>query len=230
MGGVNLTAVDELRASLLAVAVPADAGAMAEYMKHVAPFLGVKADTRRRVVRQWCAQRTLTCASEVRALVQHLCDEPEREFHYAAADVAAYWRRFLDASFVECHAERFLLQHPWWDTVDLWGSDVINPLCVRFDCTATLWRWNASGNRWLIRASIQHQRGRKRDYDVDVVVALCMPHLAAEEFFVAKAIGWALRDMARYHPEQVRQFVAAHPQLGTIARREALRGLERHHK
>jgi 3-methyladenine DNA glycosylase AlkD len=47
---------------------------------------------------------------------------------------------------------------------------------------------------------------------------------------VAKAIGWALRDMARYHPAQVRQFVAAHPQLGTIARREAWRGLERHNE
>jgi len=225
-----MDAINQLRHAFTAVAVPADAAPMAAYMKHVAPFLGVKTDVRRRMVRQWCTQVPLTSADDVITLAHHLLAEPEREFHYAAADVTASRLKLLDASFVERHAEHLLLQHPWWDTVDLWGSDVINPLCVRHDCTATMWRWNASGNRWLIRASIQHQRGRKRDYDVELILALCTPHITDGEFFVAKAIGWALRNMARYQPAQVRQLVAAHPQLGTIARREAWRGLERHHK
>ncbi len=224
-----MDAINELRHAFTDVAVPTDAAPMADYMKHVAPFLGVKADARRRVVRHWCAHMTVSTADAVVTLAQKLVAEPEREFHYAAADATAYWRRLLDASFVEHHVEHFLLQYPWWDTVDLWGSDVINPLCTRHDCTATLWRWNASGNRWLIRASIQHQRGRKRDYDVELMLALCMPHLTSDEFFVAKAIGWALRDMAKYHPARIRQFVEAHPQLHVVARREAMRGVDRHH-
>lgn len=222
-----MDAVYALRHALSAVAVPADAAPMMAYMKQIAPFLGVKATARRRVVQQWCATVTMTSAAEVISLAQHLLAESEREFHYAAADMAAYWVRLLDASFVACHGECVLLQHPWWDTVDLWGSDVINPLCLRYDCTETMWRWNASGNRWLIRASIQHQRGRKRDYDVDLVLAMCEPHVADAEFFVAKAIGWALRDMAKYEPDRIRRFVAAHPQLSTVARREAMRGLHR---
>jgi 3-methyladenine DNA glycosylase AlkD len=225
-----MDAVRVLRHAFTAVAVNADAGPMAEYMKHVAPFLGVKSDVRWQVVRQWCAQVPLTSADDVISLAQHLLAEPEREFHYAAADVAAYRIKLLDASFVDLHAEHFLLKYPWWDTVDLWGSDVINPLCVRYDCTATMWRWNASGNRWLIRASIQHQRGRKRDYDVELILALCLPHITDTEFFVAKAIGWALRDMAKYQPMRVQQFVDAHPQLSVVARREAVRGLGRRDK
>ncbi len=222
-----MDAINQLRHAFTAVAVPADAVPMAAYMKHVAPFLGVKADVRRRVVRAWCAQLPINTADDVIACAQQLLAQPEREFHYAAADVAAYRIKLLDATFVKRHAEHVLLQHPWWDTVDLWGSDVINPLCERHDCTATMWQWNASGNRWLIRASIQHQRGRKHAYDVELVLALCVPHVAESEFFVAKAIGWALRDMAKYYPGRVRQFIDAHHQLSAVARREALRGLDR---
>jgi 3-methyladenine DNA glycosylase AlkD len=222
-----MDAINQLRHQFVSVAVRADAAPMAAYMKQIAPFLGVKADARRRMVRQWCDQLTLTSVDDVLILAQRLLAESEREFHYAAADMAAYWVRLLDASFVDCHVEHLLLEHPWWDTVDLWGSDVINPLCVRYDCTETLWRWNASGNRWLIRASIQHQRGRKRDYDVDLVLAMCEPHVVDTEFFVAKAIGWALRDMAKYHPDRIRQFIELHPQLSSVARREAVRGIMR---
>jgi len=222
-----MDAVAQLRLSFVAVAEPAAAAPMAAYMKHIAPFLGIRADQRRRVVHDWCVQFPLHTAADVTALAQCLCSQPEREFHYAAADVAAYWRRLLDTSFIADHAATLLLQTPWWDSVDLWGSDVINPLCNRYDCATTLWHWNGSGNRWLIRASIQHQRGRKQHYDVDLVFALCAPHVADSEFFVAKAIGWALRDIAKYQPARVQEFVAAHPQLSTVARREALRGIER---
>lgn len=223
-----IDAVAHLRQSFLAVADPADAAPMAAYMKHIAPFLGIRADQRRRVVRDWCTQYPNQTATDVVALAQRLSAQPEREFHYAAADMSAYWLRLLDASFVSHHAAVLLLHTPWWDTVDLWGSDVINPLCARTDCTAALWEWNGSGNRWLIRASIQHQRGRKQDYDVDLVLALCAPHVTDSEFFVAKAIGWALRDMAKYHPARIQQFVETHPQLHAVARREALRGLQKH--
>jgi 3-methyladenine DNA glycosylase AlkD len=222
-----MDAVAQLRQSFVAVAEPTAAASMAAYMKHIAPFVGVQADLRRRVVRDWCAHQSVQTADDVCSLATRLCCEREREFHYAAADVAAYWLRLLDASFIADHAATLLLETPWWDSVDLWGSDVINPLCSRYDCATTLWHWNGSGNRWLIRASIQHQRGRKQHYDVDMVFALCAPHVADNEFFVAKAIGWALRDIAKYQPARVQQFVDAHPQLSTVARREALRGIER---
>ena len=222
-----MDAVVALRQSFAKVADPTTAAPMAAYMKHIAPFVGVQADLRRRVVRAWCGQLSLQSAVDVCSLTSLLCREPEREFHYAAADVAAYWRRLLDASFIADHAATLLLQTPWWDSVDLWGSDVINPLCNRNDCATTMWHWNGSGNRWLIRASIQHQRGRKQHYDIDMVFALCTPHVADSEFFVAKAIGWALRDIAKYQPARVQQFVDAHPQLSTVARREALRGIGR---
>ena len=213
--------------ALAQVANPVDADPMAAYMKQIAPFLGVRAVARRAVVRQWCRQNPITTQQELLALAQDLQQQPMRECHYAAADVCAYFAPLLDASFITSHAQALLLHTPWWDTVELWGSDVINPICQRVDCTATMWQWNQSADRWLIRASIQHQRGRMAGYDVELVLALCRPHVADGEFFVAKAIGWALRDMAKYYPQPVRQFLTTYPNLSQVALREAQRGLVR---
>jgi 3-methyladenine DNA glycosylase AlkD len=114
-----MDAVNELRHALVAVAILADVAHMTAYMKQIAPFLGVKADARRRVVRQWCAAHAIGAAEDVVVLARQLCDEPEREFQYAAADMTAYWLHLLDSSFVAQQAEALLLHTPWWDTVDL---------------------------------------------------------------------------------------------------------------
>ena len=222
-----MQAAVEIADALAQVANPADASPMAAYMQQIAPFLGVRAVARRAVVRQWCRQNPMASQSAVLALAQALQQQPMRECHYAAADVCAYFMKLLDASFITNHAQALLLQVPWWDTVDLWGSDVINPLCQWVDCTATMWQWNQSTDRWLIRAAIQHQRGRVVGYDVELALALCRPHVADGEFFVAKAIGWALRDMAKHYPQQVRQFLTTYPNLSRVAQREAQRGLAR---
>ena len=60
-----------------------------------------------------------------------------------------------------------------------------------------------------------------------MLLAMCEPHANDREFFVAKAIGWALRDVARYFPAEVAGFVEAHPSLPPVARSEAVRGLAR---
>jgi 3-methyladenine DNA glycosylase AlkD len=78
---------------------------------------------------------------------------------------------------------------------------------------------------WLNRAAIQHQRGWKHDTDVDFVLSICDAHNANREFFIAKAIGWALREVARSDAPAVRRFLRRHPNLSNVAVREARRGL-----
>jgi 3-methyladenine DNA glycosylase AlkD len=78
----------------------------------------------------------------------------------------------------------------------------------------------------LNRAAIQHQRGWKQDTDIPFVLSICDVHSGEREFFVAKAIGWALRDIARLDARAVRNFLKTHPELSTVAVREAQRGLQ----
>jgi 3-methyladenine DNA glycosylase AlkD len=100
-------------------------------------------------------------------------------------------------------------------------------LCRRFDATAIIDDWSESENRWLIRAAIGHQRGWKKETDINYVFAICHRHWHDKEFFVAKAIGWALRDITSFDAKAVRSFLNDHPARNSVAQREAERGLQR---
>ena len=76
---------------------------------------------------------------------------------------------------------------------------------------------------WLNRAAIQHQRGRKYDTDVELLIRYCDDHSDDERFFIAKAIGWALRDLAHFDRPTVTRFLSEHPELSKVAVREALK-------
>jgi 3-methyladenine DNA glycosylase AlkD len=103
----------------------------------------------------------------------------------------------------------------------------VSPLCCTYDATQILDEWSESGNRWLIRAAIGHQRGWKKNTDVSRVLQLCDRHWDDKEFFIAKAIGWALRDITRFDAPSVKKFLNTHHSTNSVAIREAKRGLQR---
>jgi 3-methyladenine DNA glycosylase AlkD len=200
---------------------------MSAYMKHVAPFLGVRSSPRRRALANAWSSLPPPNSDELGEASVLLTTQREREFHYAAADLIERYLRVTDEYFLSTYVEPLLTTTPWWDTVDGLGSVAVSPLCWRYDARDIVLAWSASENLWLNRAAIQHQRGWKRDTDVAFVLSLCDAHSARREFFVAKAIGWALRDLSRVDPAAVRRFLLAHPDLSPVAMREARRGLER---
>lgn len=219
--------VDLADAALRPIADPDRAAAMTAYMKHVAPFLGVPAPERRRALRgAWKALRAPT-STELGGAARVLMDRRERELHYAAYDLIDRHRDGADERFLADHVEALLTSRPWWDTVDGLGNAAVSPLCRRDGAVAAavIDRWSASGDPWLIRAAIQHQRGWKQDTEVERVLGLCDRHWKAADVFVAKAIGWALRDLARLEPTAVWRFLDEHPVANPVAVREARRGL-----
>jgi 3-methyladenine DNA glycosylase AlkD len=198
-------------------------------MKDVAPFFGVQAADRRTCVREVLKE----CGApegdgHLAAAARALVAEPERECAYAAADILGRYAKRLDAAFLDDPVEELLTTRPWWDTVDHLGSAVISPVCrVHPEAREVVLRWSASADIWLIRAAIQHQRGWRNATDIPFVLSLCSDHADNREFFVQKAIGWALRDLARLDADAVAGFVDSHPMLTRVATREAERGLTR---
>jgi 3-methyladenine DNA glycosylase AlkD len=196
------------------------------YMKHVAPFLGIATPERRQLLRTaWRGLPTPT-SDELGAGAAALMARSEREYHYAAYDLLAQFIDVADEQFLRRWVTQLLTTTAWWDTVDGIGTAAVSPLCRRFDSAATIDEWSESGDRWLVRAAIQHQRGWRRSTDVERVLGLCHRHWAEREFFIAKAIGWALRDITRIDPDAVRRFLADHCG-NAVAEREAARGLAR---
>ena len=198
---------------------------MAAYMKHIAPFLGVRSTPRRRALRAAWSELAVPTNAELGDACVILMHQREREYHYAAYDLVATYLDSTDETFLVEYVEDLLTTKPWWDTVDGFGSTAVSPLCWRYDASTLVLRWSRSPNIWLNRAAIQHQRGWKGDTDIEFVVSICDAHSQSREFFVAKAIGWALRDLARLDATAVREFLGEHPGLSPVAIREARRGL-----
>jgi 3-methyladenine DNA glycosylase AlkD len=204
---------------------PETALAMAKYMKFVAPFLGVPTPPRRLALRERWRGLEVPTSDELGDACVALMNQEEREYHYAACELIARYLDTTDEFFLVEYVQELLTLKPWWDTVDCFGTSAVSPLCWRYDATDLVLNWSASNSTWLIRAAIQHQRGWKMNTDVDFVLSICDAHSTEKEFFIAKAIGWALRDISRFDAPAVQRFLQRHPNLSYVAVREARRGL-----
>ena len=197
------------------------------YMKDIAPFLGVKTPERRSLVKKIAKELDLPTSDELAQTARALWKLEEREFHYAAFDLIQIHIDVANKKFLEDHVEYLITHKSWWDTVDGLGSAAVSPLTDKYGCEKLIEKWNKSENIWLIRSAIQHQRGRKFEADNKLILRYCHEHAESTEFFIVKAIGWALRDMAKVSPREVRNFLTENPDLGRVAVREAERGLGR---
>jgi len=198
---------------------------MKRYMKDVAPFLGIVAPDRRAALKLAWKGIDQPSSAELGEAAQALMALEEREYHYGAFELIDRCRRYADDLFLDVYGSTLLTTKPWWDTVDGLVSAAVSPLCKVADQSTLIDYWSESGNIWLIRSAITHQRGWKGETDIPRVLALCDRHWSNREFFVAKAIGWALRDIARMNPAAVSAFLDIHPMKNTVAAREALRGI-----
>ncbi|MBI1376421.1 MAG: DNA alkylation repair protein [Frankiales bacterium] len=226
--------LDAVRAALRAAADPQRAPAMQDYMKSTMPFLGVPRPAFTAALRPvWAAhppRDRATWEDSVRALWD---DAAAREERYAALALlsARPARGWHDSGLVPL-LEHLAVTGAWWDLVDDVASHHVAPL-HRADPDAlapVLRRWSVADDLWLRRAAILGQLGSGAGTDRDLlreVIAANLPGSAyGGEFFVRKAIGWALRDLAHRDPDWVRAYLAEQGQaLSPLSRREAGRHL-----
>jgi len=191
------------------------------YMKDIAPFLGVKTPERRKLFKEIFRELPTPTSKELGETSRALWKLREREYHYAACDLIDFFIESADKNFLRDHVEYLITQKSWWDTVDTLGSVAVSPLTIKYPSISLMRSWNKSSNMWLNRAAIQHQRGRKHDTDIPLLLEFLDAHADESEFFIAKAIGWALRDLSRVNNSEVKKFLKAHPELNRVAVREA---------
>jgi 3-methyladenine DNA glycosylase AlkD len=129
----------------------------------------------------------------------------------------------IPAGFIKT-IEYMLTTKSWWDTVDIIAGGTVGVHFRRFPAVREkyLAKWRASENFWLRRTTILFQLNYKKETDFDLLSEIIRENLDSKEFFINKAIGWALRQYARVDPTAVKKFVkstALHP----LSRREALK-------
>ena len=121
--------------------------------------------------------------------------------------------------------EHMAVTGAWWDHVDEVAHRIADLHDAHPDeAAAIVRRWSTSDDLWMRRLSILSQLGRKDRVDRELLADVIEPNLADTEFFIRKAIGWALREVARVDPAWVQDFVDRH-ELSPLSRREALKHL-----
>ncbi len=232
------TDVLELAALRMALTEAADstrAEGMQQYMKDIAPFLGVAAPDRRRAQRPftaWVKQATSDSAAGVLLDFADACwAQPEREFQYVATDLlrAAATRRATPLLGPDhlVRVERLLRDKAWWDTIDSLAAWTVGPLVLAEPAlVSTMDEWIEDSDFWMARTAILHQLSFGRATDADRLFRYVDRRAGDSEFFIRKALGWALRQYARTAPDEVRSFVEDRGELlSGLTRREALKHL-----
>lgn len=219
---------ERLPAAYAPVADPAAAERMRAYQRDQFPFLGIKMPVRERVDRAVLAEllRELPPPTEddLIAVGRGMWAMQEREYQYFAV---RFLRRHLKAASTALlpTVAELITTRSWWDTVDELAKHVVGPLIRRHPrLRADLDAWARGEQLWLARAAILHQLADRADTDSDRLFSYCLAQAASPEFFLRKAIGWALREYSRTDPAAVERFVTAHhAELSPLSRREALR-------
>ncbi len=218
--------IDDLRTVLAEAADPADVEAMEAYMKDQFRFLGIRSPVLRQVSKPYLTAARELDADGLVAFVHECWAQPEREFRYVGANLTRKHVAKLDPSHLP-DVEHFIVTDSWWDTVDSLAAWTVGPMVAGHpELLAVMDQWIDDDNLWLNRTAIIHQLSYKENTDVERLFRYCHRRADHTDFFVRKAIGWALRQYARVDPESVRAFVAEHDDvLSGLSKREALKHL-----
>jgi len=192
---------------------------MSAYMKNKFPFLGIKKPDRAKLSKEFLKQRKKDQIIDW-DFIFRCYGLPEREFHYLAIGYLYTVRNLLKTMDTE-YIEKLIITNSWWDTVDS-IDEIVGHMCLKFPelKNTVITQWIQSENIWLKRVAIDFQLQYKEKTDVEVLSRAILSNKDTKEFFVNKAIGWALREYSKTNKEWVRAFLAENC-LSALSTREA---------
>jgi 3-methyladenine DNA glycosylase AlkD len=205
----------------------ARAKAMSAYMRDQFGFLGIPSPMRKQLTQVVFLETGALKNPFDENLVLELWNLPEREYQYVACDYLERFRKKLEVQHLDL-LEKLILEKSWWDTVDSLVHNV-GAISLKFpESIPSLERWAQTENFWLRRAAILHQLSLKSKTNEPRLFKFILKNAQDPEFFIRKAIGWALREYSYSNPKAVKSFVLEHQdKLSKLSQREALKALER---
>jgi 3-methyladenine DNA glycosylase AlkD len=214
------------REALVTMADPDRAIGQAAYMRHQFIFFGIGIPELRKTVKTLLRDHQPS-RQHLHSIIRSAWAQPEREFQYVGIWLARASKKDWDDELVGLM--EFMITHKsWWDTVDGIASELSGPYFQARPLLArkVTGRWNRADNIWLQRSSLIFLKSWKNDMDRKILEKHIARLSHSGEFFVQKAIGWVLRDLARTDPQWVKQYVQTHRAwLPALSIREALKHL-----
>ena len=226
----DLALIRAVRAALCELADPEKAPIIQAYMKSEMPCLGVQTPHHRKACREVFALHPLPSLDAWRDTVLTLWREAEyREERHAAINLTGEraYRSYQTMKILPMYRE-MIVSGAWWDWVDAIAVQRLVFLLRRSpDPMARQMRvWARSRDLWKRRSAIICQIKQKAGTDLDLLYDAIEPAMGEREFFLRKAIGWALREHAKTDPDEVIRYVREHKdRLSPLSKREATRNL-----
>lgn len=205
---------------------PDNSFAMAKYMRNHFLFFGIKTEERRHIFKALSKEHQLDISENPRAIALELYSKPQRELQYCAIEILI---KQIKGEYVKNDIqliENMIVTNSWWDSVDTIAKNILGEYLIEFplETEKVIERFSNSNNMWLNRSAILFQLGYKQKTNFDLLKSECEKHKNSNEFFIQKAIGWALREYAKTNPEAVRNFVA-NTNLKPLSAKEALKNI-----
>ncbi|AXT59076.1 DNA alkylation repair protein [Aquimarina sp. AD10] len=202
--------------------------AMEKYLKNIFKLYGVKAPIRKAILKETITSfKAELTRKKVIEITEILYQKPQRELHYCAIELID---RFLkkkyevtDIDFIQ----KLIITNSWWDSVDFIAKHILGNYLLQFPNQVAIVtsQFSSSKNMWLNRSAILFQLGYKEKTDSKLLFSLCDNHKYSNEFFIKKAIGWALREYSKVNSEEVLQFVST-AGLKPLSNKEALKRIK----
>jgi 3-methyladenine DNA glycosylase AlkD len=219
-----------VRADLAKAAQPSRAAGMRAYLKSEMPCHGVSAPRVREIVKARAAEHPVQTIAEWQRVALTLWREAAfREERHAAIEFIRL-RAFQSYRVIEALPtfEEMIVTGAWWDLVDSLATHVLADVLKDKPrrAAALMRRWSRDADMWKRRSAIICQVGCKAETDLVLLYDCIEPNLADREFFIRKAIGWALRAHAWTDPKEVQRYVKANrSRLSALSAREALKNV-----
>ena len=196
----------ELKANFEEKANPEQAQQLAGYMRNQFKFYGLHTPERRKIYHDFLLREKKKNKIDWN-LLNRAWEDQYREMQYFVCDYLIAMKKYLTYNDID-RIERFVRTKQWWDTVD----SLIKPIgdfgLRDARINELMLEWSTDSDFWVRRVAIEHQLLRKKKMNTDLLAQIIENNLNSQEFFINKAIGWALRDYSKTNSEWVRQFIA----------------------
>lgn len=178
---------------------------MSKYMLNKFEYIGIKTPERRKIFKNFFKEYKNEEKIDWE-FVNKCWENKYREFQYVGAD---YLKNVKDKLTIDDipKLKQLVLEKSWWDTIDNLDMTIGALALKDSNVNKILLEWSLDENIWLRRIAIDHQLLRKEKTNTELLEKILKNNLGQAEFFINKAIGWALRDYSKTNPEWVKNFI-----------------------
>ena len=193
---------------------------MSKYMLNKFEYIGIKTPERRKIFKNFFKEYKNEEKIDWE-FVNKCWENRYREFQYVAADYLKDKKDKLTIDDIP-KLKQFILKKSWWDMIDNLDMTIGALALKDSNVNKILLEWSLDENIWLRRIAIDHQLLRKEKTNTELLEKILKNNLGQAEFFINKAIGWALRDYSKTNPEWVKNFIEKNKEkMAKLSIREA---------